>query len=542
MKPKFKIIIIFVIALVLRLIFLDKNPTFISDEASIGYNAYSILKTGRDEWNNFFPLVFKSFGEYKLPLYIYLSIPTIAIFGLNELGVRLPSALIGSLTVIALFYLVKQLLLSFSESNFRDRSAIPILSSLLLAISPWHIQLSRLALEANVALFMTILAATYLLKAIKNHKYYYVSFILFVLTLYTYNSCRVFVPLFLIGYFLFYKNEIVLSKIVKPFIFTLIFLIPLFVNGFSGSQERLYKVGIFNDQGIIAKINEGRGKCLSTKPQFLCLVIYNKPVFYPLALVKNYLSHFAPDYLFIKGAGLAQYGVPEQGVLYFWELPFILLGIIFLYRFKKAFLLLFLWISIAPIANSLTGTAHPVRAILMLPVFLILSACGLFYSFNLLKERKYFNKIYLFLIILVVLTSFCVFTFKYFVLYPIISDWNWQMGYKQLFAKLASQDAKYNKIYISKFYGEPHIFYLFYTKFDPLKYQKGEGVIRYDREDQWVNVDQIGKYYFAQEPQKINLEENELLVLPYQEFSFNTNIVDVVKYKDGKTAFLITKK
>ena len=522
--------LIFILAFAVRIWNVWGQPTFISDEASIGYNAYSILKTGKDEWGKFLPLTFKSFGEYKLPVYIYTVVPSIAIFGLNEFSVRFPSVLFGSLTVLVTFFLVKEL---FASDN------VGLISALLLAISPWHIQASRMALEANLGLFITILAALLLFKAKKNSKFYWPSFFFFVLSFYTYNSCRIFAPVFLLIYFLIQRKDIRIKNIIKPMILGLVLILPIICSGFVGSRQRLYKVGIFSDPGIVNQINQGRGECFKNYPKAFCVLRYNRPLTYAQVFIKNYLSHFSFGFLFLRGSGFSQYNVPNQGVLYFWELPFLIWGLIYWLKSKKEFLILLSWLLIAPLANSLTGTAHPVRAILMLPVFQILSATGIFSSFVFFLERKYFKFLYLVLLSLIISVSFAGFVIKYFIYYPIPAEWNWQMGYLELYQKLEVQEAKYEKIYISKFYGEPHIFYLFYRKFDPLKYQSGEEVERYDREDQWSNVDRIGKYFFVQEPGKISLKPGEILAEPLQEFSFAGGISESLEYRDGRIAFLL---
>src|SRR3989344_1554617 len=84
-------------------------PALNWDEVSIGYNAYSVLKTGKDEWGTLLPIHFKAYGEYKLPAQIYASIPGIAVFGLNELGVRITPVIYGTLTVLLLFFLTRAL-------------------------------------------------------------------------------------------------------------------------------------------------------------------------------------------------------------------------------------------------------------------------------------------------------------------------------------------------------------------------------------------------------------------------------------------------
>ena len=82
--------LILALALILRTVFLTSFPAgFNADEASFGYDAYSILLTGKDQWGNTLPLILKSFGDYKLPLLTYLAIPFIKIFGLTETGIRM---------------------------------------------------------------------------------------------------------------------------------------------------------------------------------------------------------------------------------------------------------------------------------------------------------------------------------------------------------------------------------------------------------------------------------------------------------------------
>src|SRR3990167_9117761 len=100
------LIIIFLLGFILRIIFLDiAPPGFNADEAALGYNAYSLIKTGKDEWGISFPLVFKSFSDYKPGLYVYMAIPFIAALGLNELAVRLPSVLLGAFSIILIYLL-----------------------------------------------------------------------------------------------------------------------------------------------------------------------------------------------------------------------------------------------------------------------------------------------------------------------------------------------------------------------------------------------------------------------------------------------------
>src|SRR3989344_5777104 len=99
---KLLIVLIVLLAAILRFYQIDSNPPSLYwDEASLGYNAYSILKTARDEHGTFLPLTnFAAFGDYKPPGYIYVTVPAVWIFGLTEFAIRFPSAFFGTLTVL----------------------------------------------------------------------------------------------------------------------------------------------------------------------------------------------------------------------------------------------------------------------------------------------------------------------------------------------------------------------------------------------------------------------------------------------------------
>src|SRR3989344_5355024 len=124
---KIILITILLIATFFRLWKLSSVPvSLFGDELDVGYHAYSILKTGRDYSGNFMPLHFQSLAEWRTPLYLYSAVPTIALFGITPLGVRLPAAILGILGV-SLFYLLIKLI----TGNWK----LATLAGLLLAIS-----------------------------------------------------------------------------------------------------------------------------------------------------------------------------------------------------------------------------------------------------------------------------------------------------------------------------------------------------------------------------------------------------------------------
>ena len=189
-KHFFILLLIIILGLFARLFRID-IIRLTHDEMSIGYNAYSILKTGKDEWGRFMPLDFEAFGDHKLPLYIYSSVPFIFLFGLTELAVKLPSILSGTILIILMY------LLTYKLSNNKHLS---LLSALLVAFSPVTIHLSRSALETNLALSLFtggVLLTTYYLKN-KKEKLNTAIFagVLFGLTFYTYVAYRLLILLF----------------------------------------------------------------------------------------------------------------------------------------------------------------------------------------------------------------------------------------------------------------------------------------------------------------------------------------------------------
>src|SRR3972149_424312 len=108
-KGKILLIIIILLAVVLRFWHLGAYPAFNADEAAIGYNAYSLIETGKDEHGNTWPIHFQSFNDYKPGLYFYLVLPFVKALGLNEWAVRIPGALLGVGTALILYLLVNEL-------------------------------------------------------------------------------------------------------------------------------------------------------------------------------------------------------------------------------------------------------------------------------------------------------------------------------------------------------------------------------------------------------------------------------------------------
>ena len=164
MKLIFRIIVIFLvgIGIFFRIWRLDKVPIeLFGDEVDVGLQAYSILTTGKDYLGNKFPIMFRSFSEYRLPMQLYLDVPFIDIFGLNEIGVRMPSMLLGIVSIILFYFLVRE--------GFNKK--IAIIATLFLIFSPWHFNFSRQANDAGILFPFLISGVLCFIKGLKEYKY-----------------------------------------------------------------------------------------------------------------------------------------------------------------------------------------------------------------------------------------------------------------------------------------------------------------------------------------------------------------------------------
>ncbi|MBI2600851.1 glycosyltransferase family 39 protein [Candidatus Daviesbacteria bacterium] len=466
-------------------------PSLNWDEASIGYNAYSILKTGKDEWGKLLPLHFRSYGEYKLPVQVYASIPGIAIFGLNEFGVRITPVVYGALTVLILFFLVRELFKSYW---------IGLFSSLLLAISPWHIQLTRGSFESAFACFWVVLGIWFLVKGFKDPKWWIVAMIPLALSVYTYNTARVFTPVFLLLVAVIYHKDI--QKQIRHFLISLtiftILMIPLLFFLLSGEGNSRYKlVSVTDDPGLVLRINEQRG--LSNLPGPLPRLVHNKVSYVAKAVIGNYLAHFTPDFLFISGAPHKQHHVQKIGQLYLYQAPFLLLGLLYLFKARHKFRwLLVTWplLTFFPVAFTNDSIPNALRSLIAAPFYQIITGVGLYNAFVWIRKRScpafYISA---FVMATVAITTFILYFRNYLFIYPLEYSRDWQYGNKQAVETIKQNYDKYDLIVFSRHYGEPHMFTLFFTTYDPARFFNDPRLTRFETYD-WVRVVKFDKFYF----------------------------------------------
>lgn len=505
LKENLIIIVIVLLGAALRFLFLDYVPASLNwDEVSHGYNAYSILVSGKDEWGNKFPTIFRAYGDYKLPVYIYLTAISEFVFGLTPFAVRFTSALAGTITVIFTYLLVIEMGRGISISKLKSREKFTSLfAALFVAISPWTLHLSRGAFEANLALTFIVIGTYFFYRSFHSIKYFVISTIFFGLSVWTYNSARIFTPIFFVLLitvnFSRLKNELITRKNVCFISVSIIalFFVPMFYQLLSPVGSARYdKVSILNEGGI-NKIVDLRVN--SELPPIIARVLYNKVTYFASEFVRNYSSHVSPEYLYFKGGSQYQFSVPNFGLLYLVNAIFLLIGIIILGKDiynnrNKISTILIVWFLIGPIASSITRESpHVLRSITMLVSPMIITAVGFsFVYYSIDKYRK--------LILLTYLIVLSLFLGKYLEKYTTVYrnnySWSFQYGYKEVSEYVGKNYNLYDKFIITKKYGEPHEFILFYNMIDPETYRGDPNLNRFEQSN-WFWVDSFAKYNFV---------------------------------------------
>lgn len=533
------LILIVLTAASLRFIHLTSvPPSLYWDEVSQGYNAYSILKTGKDEHQEFLPLArFQAFGDYKAPVNIYLTVPSIALFGKTEFAVRFPSVLLGTLTVLVTFFLVR-----FLFDKQKNREYLALVAAFLLAISPWHIQLSRAAFEGNVATFFTVLGVAFFFYALRRSSWLILaSTVSLILAFYSFNAHRVFIPSFGLLLIVLYWRELLQLKkqIVVSLLVGLILILPFFIYFQTPeSKLRFTEVNIFSDVGIVKDANS---LIAADGDSVVAKIVHNRRVLYARSFVSHYFDFFNPEYLFIKGDVNPRFSDRFNGQLYLWMLPLLLVGIYILYaKPSKIGIVLVGWILLAPLVGATAReTPHALRSETFIPVFEIIAGLGAVTLATHLKPR--IHRLYPAALMLgggSVFLSVFAFWHNYLVHNPVLYSTDWQYGYRQVVEKTQSLALKYDTIYFTSVYGRPYIYVAWYGDFTPQEFwtqidQKRDAMGFY-------NVDRLGKYRFVDDLPAVLLPHT-LVVMPQEKIPRGTKVLDTITFLDGKPAFVIAE-
>lgn len=512
-KNKSYLILTFIIAFAIFLRFYNISfvpPSPSLDEVSIGYNAYSILKTNVDEFGTHFPILLRAYDDWRPALYVYLVIPFVKFLGLNVFSVRLPAVILSVITVIATYFLVKQLL----------TKRIALVTSFLLAISPWNIYISRLGHEANAGLTFLVLGVLFFIKAIKGKfLLIYLSFVFFAFSFMSYQSEKFFVPLLVLGLIFIYREKILKNKkyFLLASILALLLITPFIKATFEPNALIRFKA---------TNVFESNRKVIGIQ----------------LAM-KGYISHFNPTWLFSNPSS-DRHKVPGLGLFYIWEAPFLLfgLGLLFFGKFEaKIKPILLLWLFLSPLPAAITTDApHAVRIYQALPVPQIFISLGIVASLDF--SRKYRRRFYIFslLVFLVIAILSMVYFYKqYFNIFPKKQSSSFQYALSKVISFVLANQDNYKKIIFSneKNLYQSYMFFLFFSFYDPFLYQKQGGT----KSGGFAESHSFGKYTFR----RINWNketEKGLYIGNISDFPIDIGTKKTIVNLDGLDAIKIVEK
>jgi len=485
-KKNIFLIALFVVGFLIRVYKVGSYPPLLWDEAALGYNAYSVLTTARDEHGQVLPLIFKSFGDFKPGLYVYLCLPFVFLFGLNPLAVRLPSVLLGALSPIILFFLVKEI----SKS---DKKAF--WSAFALVFLPWHIHFSRGAWEANCLVAFILLGSWLFVDSLKKKSVFlikiFLSGLFFFLGLFIYQGGKLAAPLAILA-LLAVNFHRFWALVVKSFaksnrkpvqiVFASLILLTLsltafwYIKSFSGSASNRLKVmsllSYNQPEEELLQISAEDG----SSPEGLHFQLFHgKWLHFGRGFLTRYFNHLSPRFLAFEGDwSNSRQSAPYFGVVGYFGFAFLIIGlIVFLSKKRKSFENVFLiWLLVFPLPAALTrDIITGVRSLnLVIPVA-VFTGFGLDWLFS-LKIALFFKKVF----IVFAGLSFVFSMVYYFDLYYFhmvkISPKQWLYGHEQVMTYINDVRSNYDQIFMSKFYGQPYIYYLFYSQYSPKKYQE----------------------------------------------------------------------
>lgn len=429
----------------------EAPPCLDADEASFAYNAFSILKTGKDEYGKLLPLRLQAFGDNRFPLITYFDIPWVALMGLNETSARMANFPFFLLFPIVVYLLSRQL--------FKNNTAA-LLAALFTSLSVGLQSIGRQTHEAYMTVFFLTLATYFFTRFVNTKKE--INFNLFVLfffiDLFGYHPTRLWAGFyFLVIFFLYLKKTMKLKHL-------LLFVGALVIFGitdFIYKPTRVANLLFFNSEGFKSKVYE-------LKIEGGLSFLYNKVTVGAKDVFSEYLKYFSPQFLAINGDDNYRFGHPGMYPVTPIEYILLFVGLYFLFRKREPwryFVVGLLLFSPTSAILSWAGASLTRSLFLIIPV-VIIASYGLSQIFQ--KQKL------LFLAVLGAYFVLAVFNWDFYLYHfpkRLVTIHAWQCGYKELGEYLKANYKRFDKFYITKKNGQPYIFTLFYLQYPPHVYQ-----------------------------------------------------------------------
>ncbi len=495
-KINILVALIFLIGFSVRIIGITDYPNgFNCDEASIGYEAYSVLNYGIDRNGNSWPVFLEAWGSGQNALYMYIIMPFIKLFGLTVLSVRLPMALIGCISLIVMYKLLKE----------NKNKKIAIIGLAFFAICPWHIMKSRYGLESNVFPDLALLAVYVFINGIKKQKniWIYISAVLFGLCAYAYGTSYYFLPIFLIPllFILTRKKEITLKQSIISltiiFIISLPIILMLFINTFDLDPINIGKI-------TIPRLEDNRYEYLTV------LSAQNK--------IKTLLNNFKQSIsiLIFQNDGFCANTLKTYGIIYLFSIPITIIGLVHCYRKKDNINLIFnIWFIVAFILMFICEPNINRMNIMYIPL-IYYTIIGINELIETLNWCKY-------ILIAVYVLSFICFQIKYY---------HTDFTNTYTFVDNVEEVIKYTKdinaetIYFDYSFKEPYIYILFYNKEDTRLFKD---TVKYKGNKKGFNSVIAFSNYVFNLPEELNENKNNAYIMKKEKEK--NYIIDENKWK-----------
>lgn len=548
---KILIVSIFITALILGIIVrfykLGEAPAGLYiDEAGQGYNAYSILKTGKDEFGKSFPFVFRSFIDFKTPVYIYLIVPLIPIFELTSFTVRLPSFIFSILTFPILFLLLRKI------SPLKIATSLSLLSVFLLAISPWHVVFSRTNFECNVALFFFLSGVYFFYKGLERPLWLLLSAVMFAIAIPSYHTQRLVTPMMLLILLFRYKGKLFVEKsrrltIMAMVIIALISLPTVSVMFTPGFLARASGLNIFSHS------RQMPAGFIESYDGPLELIVNGSWFLSTWEFASLYFSYFSPRNMFVLGDSGARDSYPELGTFFIWQFPFYIYGLFILFKRKNLRELRFFTIAlllISPIPGALTRDPYStIRSLPLVIPQLIIISLGILGVWEIFRSRILRWVAVVTLTILVTYSVGKLYS-SAIILNEHFRGFYWDYGWEEVVGAIKNNLDPTLPIIVDNTRFEPYSQIAFFLKYPPEKYQKENFEVPLS--EYYTNMNRNRTKVIGNITTRAIVWEKDLLVEQYfigdnlaisdkqiEEHQL-TRIKDV-KYPDGSTAYIIVK-
>ncbi len=532
----FSIATIIILAVVFRFFQLGNlPPSPYWEEVALGYDAYSILQTGRDHHGHWFPIVaFESFGDWKPGFYIYSVIPSIFIFGLNTFAVRLPSAIAGIAIVIGSGVLANLLFLTKKTADQPVEQTdrwLPLLVMLVAAVEPWGIIFSRGAWEANLASALILWAIICIFQQAKfNQKSkmagnLFFSAILTALAMYTYHAARIAAPLMVGAAFIFQELEnktIWINakqrakrwrQLVVPIIVFILMLSPLITNIFTNQvTNRFVTTSIFSNLEIIIQSNQLKEIAGNN---LLARLFYHRYLLFAKEISINFVKNFDLGYLFLHGDTNPRHSIQYFGQFFPLSLILIIIGMtVLFFKHRSKTLLFLLWFIVGLLPSTLViGSPHAVRTLMILPFWFIIIGLGLHRCIDWLSRVNQPKQTIVTLVFsFVLIAQISIFWIYYSQIYPAKYEHEWQFGYQQLVSEVNQLATAFpdDQIYITREQGRPAMYYWFFSQTDPRLVQAYEKTA-YKDQGEFL---QFGRLHFIDKADQVSTSFGILAASP----------------------------